>query len=189
MLHAYIKTLISTLTLLILFGCSISPTEPFTSFIGDPVEDVYIDDKKITRQIRPSVIMPVGDKHSESCRFSGTIILPDNLTYSSYVEQVLKNSLRLSDLLANETDVKAPKLKIILNNVNFDSYSGNWIMWGTVYINEKRITSIYTSTTFKSTFDNELACSLAIDKFDDLSRKFILSVLYDPKVMKSIKQG
>ena len=180
---------IGATALLGLAGCSSSPTESFTHFVGDPPETVYIDDKKISQAIVPLVIMPLGDKNSESCRFSGKIILPENLTYASYVEKILTTSLYLSDRLAKASNKNAPRLKIILNNVNFESYSGRWIMWGSIYVNESKITNIFSSLTFKSGFDNNIACSCAIDSFDNLCRKFILQIISHPKVIYAIKNG
>jgi hypothetical protein len=188
MLFDTTKTL-SILALLTTVSCSIAPTEPFTNFVGDPIETVYIDNQKISKPIKVKVVMPNGDIHSEECRLSGSITLPENMTYSSYLEKILTESLYLSDRLASTKDPHAPFLKILIESIDFQSYAGKWEIRSAIYINNKEITNISSSIKFPIDFDNNLACSDAINSFDKLCRKFIFKVLYNSQVMQSIKSS
>jgi hypothetical protein len=182
------KILTSALALLVLTNCNSPSGGQFSKFIGDPPKNIYIDDHKIAKAIKLNVSMPHGDNNSESCRFAGKIILPDNLTYSSYMQKVMRESLYLSDRLAADTDKLAKNVTIVLTKVGFQSYSGQWAIEGKVFINDRKIMSITATENFQTNMNSDAACLAAVNSFDEACKNFILQALYHPQVIANINK-
>ena len=141
----------------------------------------YRADMSIYRQLKKydidkintvNVTMAEGDRCFIMCRMSGNIYLPNNITYSKYIEDAFEKVLMYSD-----GQKKTKNLKIELTKVDVNTVSGKWTIKANAYIDGQQAKEILSVTKFGTAYVADSACRNAAEVFEDAVTEFIEKVI------------
>lgn len=130
--------------------------------------------------------MPHNDTNSIMCRAAGNIYLPKKMTYSEYIKDALLKTLRTVQKSADSAN-QGHTMDVVLTDVNFDTIGGKWMINADVHVNEKKITSVETTTEYGTSFIAAEACRNTAESFDEAVKHFIQNVLTHPSIISNLK--
>jgi|GEM_PF-6455656 len=166
---------------ILLCGC----TPNFHNYlIGDPV----FATPKAVALIRPvyleKVQMPNGDKQITHCRFYNFIKFNNDLSYSAYLETMLRQTLYMTDSLT--TNEKSPKLQVIIKSIDLNSLGGSWKINAQLKLNDNQITNISYKKEFTTSIASTQACQNAANAFDEFMRELVDIIIYNKQLNAQI---
>lgn len=161
------------LAALLLSSCA---SNNIKSYRPDPTAFTDFKNRETGKVRLEGVKMPKGDTNSIMCRMSGNIYLPGKMKYSEYVNEALNKALLVTDKLDN-TNKAAHSLSVELNKVDFNSLAGEWIIDGSVVVDNKAPLPVKSVTKYGTSYIAEFACKNAAETFDEAITNFNKEVL------------
>lgn len=117
-------------------------------------------------------------KKSIVCRAAGTVAVPDGKTFEQYLEDSLTSELKMSNLYSST----APKLKGVLQSIDFNSNigAGKWIIKMQLSCDNSNSFTVESQYDFSTNFVADIACEQVAQALPAATQDFIAKVLEAP---------
>jgi hypothetical protein len=113
------------------------------------------------------------------CRAVGPIKSPDGKPFEAYVRQALIDELRVAELLGESTPVT---LTGNLNELEFSSISGKWILDLSVSSSNGRTLNTREEFSYETSFIGEKGCALTAQAFPSAVQSLIGKLVRNPEL-------
>jgi hypothetical protein len=119
-----------------------------------------------------------------SCRAVGPITTPDKRPFEEYIRKALIDELTVAELLADSAPIT---LAGKLNNVDFNSTSGDWLLDLTVTSSNGRSLNVTEKYSYGFTYMGETACARTAKAFVPAVQLLIGKLVYHPEFPELLK--
>lgn len=175
----------SITTISLLAGCAQTVNR-----VQPSAESAYRTQTAIQRQVSlGKFTMPeTRDRKSILCDQQGDLQLPDNLTYSTYIEDAFAKTLSKANRYSPTIERGVHELSAHINTAEYNSTSGVWIINGNVRVDYNKPVRINTKTSYDIAGQAYSSCKTVAIGFETATANFVNQSLTNPRIVAELNR-
>jgi hypothetical protein len=119
-----------------------------------------------------------------NCRAVGPVKTPDGQPFEEYIRKAFIDELKVADLYSESSPVT---LGGNLDQIDFSSTSGNWVMGVTLKSSNGRSLAVTNTYSYETSFVGEKACALSAQAFGPAVQALVGKIVNDPEFAGLLK--